>query len=125
METMITVSVLSTLGVVAILASIVVAFIKLKNKVDVNDQKEIISDLHRIIEQVERRIDENNRNTVERFDRLIEQVYETMRDDDNNYHKELDDLRRLIDSRCDKLDSKIKAVSDNLMPKTDKQILND
>jgi ElaB/YqjD/DUF883 family membrane-anchored ribosome-binding protein len=125
METMITVSVLSTLGVVAILASIVVAFIKLKNKVDVNDQKEIISDLHRLIEQVERRIDENNRYIDDRFDRLISQVYETMRDNDSNYHRELDELRRMVDSRCDKLDAKIKAVSDNLMPKTDKQILND
>ena len=44
METMIIVSVLSTLGVVAILTSIVVAFIKLKNKVDVNKQKEMIDD---------------------------------------------------------------------------------
>ncbi|MEN6290518.1 MAG: hypothetical protein ABFD07_00675, partial [Methanobacterium sp.] len=65
---MITVSVLSTLGVVAILTSIVVAFIKLKNKVDVNDQKEIISDLHRLIEQVERKIIENNRYIDDRFD---------------------------------------------------------
>ena len=55
METIIIVSVLATLGVVAILTSIVVAFIKLRNKVDVNDQKETIDGVHQLIEYVERK----------------------------------------------------------------------
>ena len=125
MVTMIMVSVLLTLSVGAILTSIVVAFIKLKNKVDVNKQKEMIDDLHRSIENVHRRVDETHRYTDERFDKLINQVYETIRNNDITYFSEFDKLRGLLDSRCDKLDSKIKATSDNLMPKTDKQTLTD
>lgn len=125
METIIIVSVLATLGVVAILTSIVVAFIKLKNKVDVNNQKETVDGLYKTIEYLERRIEENQRIVDDKFDKLISQIYETINNNENNCHKEFESIHRTIDSRCDKLDSKIKAVSDNNMPKTDRQILND
>lgn len=125
METIITVSVLSTLGVVAILVSIVVAFIKLKNKVDVNNQKETVDGLYKTIEYLERKVDENQKYVDDKVDRLITQIYETINNNDNNYHREYEALYKMLDSRCDKLDSKIKAVSGNNMPKTDKQILND
>ena len=125
MEIIIIVSVLSTLGVVAILTSIVVAFIKIKNKVDVNDQKEMVDDLNKSIDHIHRRIDENSRYSDDRFDRLITQIYDTINTNDSMYLREFDDLKRLLDSRCDKLDSKIKATSDILIPKTDKQILHD
>ena len=118
METIIIVSVLSTLGVVAILTSIVVAFMKLKNKVDVNNFERMVEDIHQ-------RINENVRYTDDRFDKLITQIYDSINFNDNTYQNEFNEIRRLVDSRCDKLDSKIKATSDNLMPKTDKQILND
>jgi predicted PurR-regulated permease PerM len=125
METIIIVSVLATLGVVAILTSIVVAFIKLRNKVDVNDQKETIDGVHQLIEYVERKIDENQREVDNKFDRLISQIYETLNNNESNCHREFESIHRTIDSRCDKLDSKIKAVSGINMPKTDRQILND
>jgi predicted PurR-regulated permease PerM len=125
METIIIVSVLATLGVVAILTSIVVAFIKLKNKVDVNNQKETIDSLYNTIEYVERKIDENQKYVDDKFDRLITQIYETINNNENDSRREYDAIYSVIDSRCDKLDSKIKAVSGNNMPKTDRQILND
>lgn len=125
METIIIVSVLATLGVVAILTSIVVVFIKLKNKVDVNNQKETVDGLYKTIEYVERQIEGNQRQVDDKFDRLISQIYETINNNENNYLREFEVMHRTIDSRCDKLDSKIKAVSDNNMPKTDRQILND
>jgi len=122
METIIIVSVLSTLGVVAILTSIVVAFIKLKNKVDVNNFERMVEDIHQ-------RINENSRYTDDRFDKLITQIYETVNYNDNTYRNEFDEIRRLIDSRCDKLDSKISnltRVSGELILKSEKkQILND
>jgi tetrahydromethanopterin S-methyltransferase subunit G len=117
METII-ISVLSTLGAVAILTSIVVAFMKLKHKVDGNSFELTINDIHR-------RMDDIERCTDDKVDRLITAVYETINHNYNQTNVQFDDIRRTIDSRCDKLDAKIKATSDNLMPKTDKQILND
>jgi predicted PurR-regulated permease PerM len=125
METIILVSVLSTLGVVAVIISIVVAFIKLRDKVGVNEQKDTINDLHRLIEQTERKIDDNSKHIDNKFEKLIDQIHGTINIYDNNYHRELDELRRLLDLRCDKLDEKINLKSDGLIPKTEKQILND
>jgi len=125
METIILVSVLSTLGVVAVIISIVVAFIKLRDKVGVNEQKDTINDLHRLIEQTERKIDDNSKHIDNKFEKLIDQIHGTINIYDNNYHRELDELRRLLDLRCDKLDEKTNLKSDGLIPKTEKQILND
>ena len=119
METIIVASVLSTLGAVAVLIGIVVAFIKLKHKVDGNTFQITINDVHRRMEDIERCTDD-------KIDRLITAVYETMNHNNNQIDIEIENVRRIIDSRCDKLDSKIKVMSDvNLMPITDKQILND
>lgn len=92
MEIIVLVSVLSTLGVVAIITAIVVAFIKLRGKVDVNL-------FNKTTEQIHHRIDETN-NQINRY---IEENSVTI----NN---RIDELYRLIDSRCDKLDSKIKEI---------------
>ena len=50
METVILVSVLSTIGVVAVLLSVAVAFIKLRSKVDVSE----IRDIYQRIDEVQR-----------------------------------------------------------------------
>jgi tetrahydromethanopterin S-methyltransferase subunit G len=118
METIIIVSVLSTLGAVAVLTSIVVAFIKLKHKVDGNSFEMTINDVHR-------RMDDIERCAEDMLSRSITNAYEMINNNQNQISLEFDEIRRLIDSRCDKLDAKIKATSGNLMPKTDKQILND
>jgi hypothetical protein len=117
METIILISVLSTLGVVAILTSIVVAFIKLRSKVDGNSLNITIRDIHQ-------RIDDLNNETGDRFDRLITTVYETINYNHSQTAIELDNVIKIIDSRCDKLDAKIKGKSE-YSPKIEKQILKD
>jgi len=118
METIIIVSVLSTLGAVAVLTSIVVAFIKLKHKVDGNSFEMTINDVHR-------RMDDIERCAEDMLSRSITNAYEMINNNQNQISLEFDEIRRLIDSRCDKLDAKIKETSGNLIPKTDKQILTD
>jgi hypothetical protein len=125
METMIVVSVLTTLGVVSVLISIVVAFIKLRGKVGVEEIRKNNEETHRLLEYIERRIDDNVKYNDDKFDRLISQIYETIRTNDTNYTNELDNLSRLLDSRCDKLDAKIKLLDKIESTNTEKQILND
>ena len=81
METVILVSVLATLGVVAIVGAIVVAFKKLNTKVDVHDQERIYQSLDDVAHTINRRLD----------------------DMDQNFGNEVNDVYRTIDSRCDKL----------------------
>ena len=118
METIIIVSVLSTLGVVAVLTSIVVAFIKLKHKVDGNSFEITVNDIHR-------RMDDITNCTDDKIDRLITSVYETINNNYNIHNRDFEDIRRVIDSRCDRLDSKIKLLDKDLVPNSGKQILKD
>lgn len=85
METIIIVSVLSTLGVVGLILSILVAFRKLKIKVDVNEFNELQNFISTSMDSVYKRIDE---------------VQKALSDED-------EDIRRSVDSRCDKLHSLI------------------
>lgn len=99
METIIIVSVLTTLGVVALVSTIVVALIKLNKKVDVTENNQEHDEIYRYIcqmdEGVRRLIIENeNKNSVQ-----LESLY-----------REIEDTKKFIDSRCDKLDSKITST---------------
>jgi hypothetical protein len=85
METIIIVSVLSTLGVVGLILSILAAFRKLKIKVDVNEFNELQNFISTSMDSVYQRIDE---------------VQKLLADED-------EDIRRAVDSRCDKLHSLI------------------
>lgn len=89
METIILVTVFSTLGVVALVTAIVVAFVKLSKKVDVSKLNQDVNNIWKHSEQVENSIyDEMNK----RFENLERQVSGAT-----------DELHRKIDSRCDKL----------------------
>ncbi len=92
--TIILLSVLSTLGAVAIITLVVVAFYKLSRKVDI-----ISDELHNSINQQRTEIDSEL----------------TLRSDEIN--SQLQELKRELDSRCDKLDNKIKTST------TQKQVL--
>jgi peptidoglycan hydrolase CwlO-like protein len=81
METVILVSVLSTLGIVAIAVAFVVMFKKLNNKVDVGDNENIYREIENI------NMDINSR----------------LNDLDNNHGNEVSQIYSTIDSRCDKL----------------------
>lgn len=108
MNTVILVSVLSTLGVVSILAGIVVAFMKVNRKVD-DRTNSTNMEFERMFNHIE------EKNT---------EIYRTIDDLNNKIDDKYKDCCSFVDSRCDKLDSKIcgkncKCVS------TEKQILTD
>ena len=91
METIILVSVLSTLGVVAIVGAVVVAFNRLGNKVDVDDFNRFMDDSYR------------NAETV------AGDIHRRIDDVDKNGRQNIDECFRSIDSRCDKLYSEINS----------------
>ena len=104
METVILVSVLSTIGVVAVLLSVAVSFIKLKSKVDVNDMEKQINSIYQYMDELRR---ENKQD--------IDAMHHKQEFDNNNLHSIIDtsraNLYSFIDSRCDKLESKIKSLN--------------
>jgi predicted PurR-regulated permease PerM len=89
METIILITVLSTLGVVALVTTIAVAFTRLNNKVDKNTFDQEVTHLHYHIEKL-------NDNVNVRITDDITDVY-------NNMNR----IESLIDSRCDKLYTEI------------------
>ena len=111
MEVVIAVSVLSTLGLVAIVLGIVVAFRKLKSKVDVNDHHNAIDGLYQryneIIKNLERIVEENHSSVY----REIQEVHTTI---DKNVEFISNNILSVIDSRCDKLNSNLKDVNNRL-----------
>ena len=98
METVIIVSVLFTLGIVALVSAIVVMFIVLRKKVDVEN-------VNREFEIIYRFIGENK-----------EELLKLINENNESLWRKIEETERFIDSRCDKLDSKIT---------TKKQVLTD
>lgn len=92
METTTTIllSVLSTLSVVAVITIVVVSFMKLRIRVD-NNNDECFRAMDSIRMDLENRIDEVT----------------------GNLSRDSDEIRRIIDSRCDRLDAKIKLYVSN------------
>jgi len=93
METIILVTVFSTLGVVALVTAIVVAFVKLSKKVDVNRLEKDVDNIWKHSEQVENSIYDEINNRFENLERVVGDI--------NN------ELNRKIDSRCDRLHTEI------------------
>jgi len=104
MEKIILISVLTTLGVVSVLYSIVVMFNRLKTKVDVQmyeqNQNDIYINLDRTNNEIIKQNKENRRD-------IEEQIKYTRTD----YQDQINELRRVIDSRCDKLYSQIENIN--------------
>ena len=93
METiLITVSVLSTLGVVAIVLSITNVLNKLKGKVDVGTMNDI-----------ERGIREDIENIYRLIDRSVEDIHNTYERKMENLEHHISKVDKRIDSRSDKL----------------------
>lgn len=117
METIV-VSVLSTLGVVALVMTFVVAFIKLKNKVGVNKHEKDVESLH--LEIIKLRNDIESSTALDEVYRLIntnnEEIWRESEKITDQIRIQVEDVRSFIDSRCDRLDNKIKGS---------KQILTD
>ena len=109
------VSVLSTLGVVAMLTAIVVAFNKLKGKVDVKAFDTAIISAFNEIDEVKKENERSNDIIVRDLNDNLRDVHQILNTDNtelrDGIYKELIDIRRFIDSRCDKLDSKIQTLT--------------
>jgi hypothetical protein len=118
MELTIIVSVLATLGVVAMVMAIAVMFNRLKGKVDVNDFKELTNTIFNEIEANLREQNDNNVKLNRDFNDTLREVHQILDKADeeikNDVYRDLTDIRRFIDSRCDKLDTKIKEVDERL-----------
>ena len=115
MELTIIVSVLATLGVVAMVMAIVVMFNRLEGKVDVNDYRELTNTIFNEIETNLREQNDNNVKLNRDFNDTLREVHQILDKADeeikNDVYRELTDIRRFIDSRCDKLDSKIQTLT--------------
>jgi len=122
---LITVSVLSTLGVVAIVLSIVNVLNRLKGKVDV----ETMVSLEHYAEKVESSLREDIENNYRLIDRSVEDIHNIY---DKKYEKLYDYICKVdkrIDSRSDKLVNHMCSEFDRLHNKIDKKeekkLLND
>lgn len=100
METIILVSVLSTLGIVSVVLSVVVMFFKLKDKVDVTGYQNDYKSLNDYIDHVVR----TNKDSITEVNNRISRVQEELGRDISESNR---NLFGHIDSRCDKIDSKI------------------
>ena len=104
MEKIILMSVLTTLGVVSMLYSIVVMFNRLKTKVDVQMYEQNIMDIYSNMDtkhnEIYNKIKENRRD--------VEEHITYVRTD---YQDQINELMRVIDSRCDKLYSQIESIN--------------
>jgi len=109
------VSVLSTLGVVAMLTAIVVAFNKLKGKVDVKAFDTAIISAFNEIDEVKKENGRSNDIIIRDLNDNLRDVHQILNTDNtelrDGIYKELIDIRRFIDSRCDKLDNKIQTLT--------------
>jgi|15BtaG_2_1085339.scaffolds.fasta_scaffold27229_2 tetrahydromethanopterin S-methyltransferase subunit G len=109
METII-VSVLSTLGAVALVSTIVVVFIKLTNKVDVTI---FDREIENIYNEVNNRVEGLNRDVQNHVTEIYQEI-----------NSRNDDIIRFIDSRCDKLDTKIQNLNNDKVSNSS-QLLTD
>ena len=131
METiLVTVSVLSTLLVVGIVLAVVIVFNKLKGKVGVetfrisNYDKE--KDIERIYNEISSIESDINKKSHE-VERALWGEYEL---NSERTEREFDEIRRMIDSRTDKLYDKIHSLEGtidglNSKKKNKKQLLTD
>jgi hypothetical protein len=107
------------LGIVAVVTSVVVMFLKLKGKVGKDTFFTEVKSFHDYIDHIER----ERRNSSSELNNHVERLYKELSTNLNNYgdevtrrfieserllQNEISLLQRNLDSRCDKLDSKIK-----------------
>ena len=126
MKMIIMVSVLSTLGVVALFTSIVVMFRKLRSKVDVVTYEKEINDIYNQISENSSYSERLLESSIRDVNDNLKDVHRTLIEDDENirrelesvvkvFHKDDKEIISLVDSRCDKLDRKIMDINENLV----------
>jgi len=115
METiLVTVSVLSTLAIVAIVLSVVVIHQKLKGKVDVEVMNDVIKECDINNDELERGIISRSEETNSRINKLEDAMYREIEERHREINNGVDDINRRIDSRHDKLHAHIGKEVENL-----------
>lgn len=113
METiLVTVSVLSTLLVVGIVLGIVIVFNKLKGKVDVETFKMNENDNNREVERIYHEISAINDDINKKSEQVERSLWGEFEMNTERTQREFDEIRRMIDSRCDKLYDKISRIEE-------------
>ena len=123
METiLVTVSVLSTLLVVGIVLAVVIVFNKFKGKVGVEKYKMYQYDTQREIERIYNEISSIEGDINKKSHEVERALWGEYEMNTERTQREFDEIRRIIDSRCDKLYDKINQIEDK---DSKKQLLTD
>ena len=126
METiLVTVSVLSTLLVVGIVLGIVIVVNKLKGKVDVETFKMNEYDNKREVERIYHEISAINDDINKKSEQVERSLWGEFEMNTERTQREFDEIRRMIDSRCDKLYDKISRIEELNNNNNKSQLLTD
>ena len=131
METiLVTVSVLSTLLVVGIVSAVVIVFNKFKGKVDVEKYKMYQYDNEKEIERIYNEISSIESDINKKSHEVERALWGEYELNSERTEREFDEIRRMIDSRTDKLYDKIHSLEGtidglNSKKKNKKQLLTD
>ena len=126
METiLVTVSVLSTLLVVGIVLGIVIVVNKLKGKVDVETFKMSEYDNNREVERIYHEISAINDDINKKSEQVERSLWGEFEMNTERTQREFDEIRRMIDSRCDKLYDKISRIEELNDNNNKSQLLTD
>ena len=130
METiLVTVSVLSTLLVVGIVLAVVIVFNKFKGKVDVETFKMNEYDNQREIERIYNEISSIENDINKKSHEVERALWGEYEMNSEKTEREFDEMRRMIDSRTDKLYDKIQSLEGTIAglvdKKDSKQLLTD
>ena len=126
METiLVTVSVLSTLLVVGIVLGIVIVINKLKGKVDVETFKMNEYDNNREVERIYHEISAMNDDINKKSEQVERSLWGEFEMNTERTQREFDEIRRMIDSRCDKLYDKISRIEELNDNNNKSQLLTD
>jgi len=122
METiLVTVSVLSTLLVVGIVLSVVIVFNKFKGKVDVEKYKMYQYDNQREINRIYNEISSIEEDINKKSHEVERALWGEYERNSERTEREFDEIRRMIDSRTDKLYDKIHSLEGTIAGLTDKE----
>ena len=131
METiLVTVSVLSTLLVVGIVLAVVIVFNKFKGKVDVEKYKMYHYDNEKEIERIYNKISSIESDINKKSHEVERALWGEYEMNSERTEREFDEIRRMIDSRTDKLYDKIHSLEGTIdgltsKKKNKKQLLTD
>lgn len=131
METiLVTVSVLSTLLVVGIVLAVVIVFNKFKGKVDVEKYKMYHYDNEKEIERIYNEISSIESDINKKSHEVERALWGEYEMNSERTEREFDEIRRMIDSRTDKLYDKIHSLEGTIdgltsKKKNKKQLLTD